>query len=189
MPLRRKEYQSRYLEPSAQSISRNFSSLSSKPYLRDRHDSAMATDVLGLLSAGLGIISFILGQTPDNSGSQTSVELTVGYVRNPDTHEMLGSPDGNFGHVYLFSPVNSQIGDKGIGGHHVDAGTSYSFKVDTTGEQPEYLEVTATNDAVCMSWMAVTYGSNVADGTYAWFGDFYQYCGLQGGEVSLLLLC
>ena len=145
----------------------------------------MAADVLGIISGGLGIISFILGQTPDsNDGPSVSVELTVGYASNPNTGEQLDSPGGKFGHVYLFSPQNEQIGDKDIGGHNVGAGVSYQFDVDTTGEQPEYLEVTATNDAVCMSWMAVTYGSDVASGTYAFFGDFFDYCGLGGLEVS-----
>nr|POE58656.1 hypothetical protein CFP56_68331 [Quercus suber] len=145
---------------------------------------AGAVNAIGLLSAGLGTISFFTSNLSPGSHHKVSVELQVGYAINPDGSKPEGGLGGKFGDVYLFNPLNEMIGHKDISGHHVEAGEPYNFKVASTGEQPEYLEVTASNDAVCLSWMAMTYGSNVNGYTYSFLGDFFQQCGVSNDVLE-----
>lgn len=143
-----------------------------------------AVDVLGAVSGVLGIIGFT-GGSASNKDSSVGIELQIGLPQNPQTKKKLKGAEGRFGNAYVFNSVNERVGSKDIINHYLDRGEAYRFNIDVDGQSVEYLEVTASQDAVCMSWMAVIGQSAVRDTTYAWFGDFYQYCGIEGAEVSV----
>ena len=87
----------------------------------------------------------------------------------------LSGAEGEISNVRTFNQNQELIGNSGSG--WIDSGAFHDWGVSQpTSQQAPFVQVHASNNAVCISYVSATW----QDGSkYTWVGDFGAYCGLE----------
>lgn len=137
-------------------------------------------DVIGVISGGMGIYSFIESLLPSAESLKTTVRVSAGKISE--------TAGGKVAEIRLYDDAGSIVGKNEGGG--VDRGSFTDISISqSTGQQATWVELRGDDDAICIPYISVTW----ADGsTYGWMGDVAKECGMdwyEGGVyVSFLLL-
>ncbi|KFY35171.1 hypothetical protein V494_06143 [Pseudogymnoascus sp. VKM F-4513 (FW-928)] len=128
-------------------------------------------DAIGLLGAGLGIISFFQNNIPGDPPAQgAKIRIKAG---NPgDDNPGL---DGNIEAAYAWEINNNYLGQSD--GSHIEVGGTADLTIDSfsPGSRADYAGISVTDNALCVSWITVTQFDSTKGG--AWTGDIGYNCG------------
>ncbi|KAK4504568.1 hypothetical protein PRZ48_005484 [Zasmidium cellare] len=131
-----------------------------------------ALNAIGLVAGALGIIGFAKNNMPtqtDPAGAH--VQVKIGLGEPGDSGNVAGGIDG----VYAYDYNNAYIGRAQGGFIDVGGVLEVTVRQDTPGIQTDFLSVSATKDAPCISWISVSQYDGSPGG--AWTGDIGKACG------------
>jgi hypothetical protein len=126
-------------------------------------------DVLGLIGDSIGIYSFLAALFA-NRGSNVAIVRVAAALNGGD----LSGADGTIQAVRLYNENQQLIGNRG--GGKIGSGGFKDFSItQPTSQQATFVEVAATNDAICVPYVTTTW----VDGShYGWTGDWGYACGI-----------
>ncbi|KAF2168674.1 hypothetical protein M409DRAFT_53309 [Zasmidium cellare ATCC 36951] len=125
-----------------------------------------ALNAIGLVAGALGLIGFGKNNMPtqtDPAGAH--VQIKVGLGEPGDSGNVGGGIDG----IYAYDYNNVYIGR--AQGDSIDIGgvLEVTVRQDTPGIQTDFLSISATKNAPCISWISVSQYDGSVGG--AWTGD------------------
>ncbi len=133
-------------------------------------------DILGTVSALLGIWEFIVGLKPNKVVLNTfTYEVTTGDG---------GSRDGNQPYIQLYDPSGIQIGEVNDP-VWIAAGALYTSSTSTYRNKiPVFMQLSGWSDDICLKDMKWSFGSSIMG---AYLGDYGGVCG-QGVSLTGFLI-
>jgi hypothetical protein len=126
-------------------------------------------DVLGLIGDSIGIYQF-LASLFAGKGSNVAVVRVAAALNGGG----LSGADGGIQAVRLYNEHQELIGNRG--GGSIGSGGFRDFAISQpNNQQAAFVQVAATNDAVCIPYITTTW----VDGFhYGWTGDWAYECGI-----------
>ena len=137
-------------------------------------------DVIGVVSGVLGIVSFFQSLFPPspstiNQAGSSNLRIAAGM-----NGKGLSEANGHIGIINLYNENQEKISynpyeDNPFGGSEseVNSGSFTDFTLDCSGQQPTYVQIFGTGDAICIAYIAQTW----PDGTQrGWSGDVGMLC-------------
>lgn len=126
-------------------------------------------EVIGIISGLLGIYSFYGSLFGGSSAYTSVVRVAAGLNGNG-----LSGADGSLSSIRLYN-YNQEI-LANVGGGSVGSGGFKDFPISQiNNQQAVYVQLYASNDAICIPAVTITW----VDGHhYGWVGDFGYQCGL-----------
>ncbi|SMQ44895.1 unnamed protein product [Zymoseptoria tritici ST99CH_3D7] len=143
-----------------------------------------ALNTLGAFGSALTIIGFGQSNIPTYEPAGTSVRIKAGRSTVDAEENDLG---GQIGAVYGYNGDNEFIGQSTNALVREADEIDFIIDQDSPAEQAVYVSVSARNDAICASWIAVEYRDASSGGGGAWTGDVGRHCGQRwawGREVA-----
>jgi hypothetical protein len=129
-------------------------------------------EVIGVVSGGIGILQFIASLFASHNPNVAIVRVSAA-LDGPN-----GAPpqqaEGTVAQVRLYNENQQIIGN--AGGGFVGNGGFSDFSIgQINNQQSTYVQIAASNDAICIPYATTTW----VDGSkFGWVGDFGQQCGL-----------
>ena len=135
---------------------------------------AVAIDVIGVVSGVLGIFQFAQDQMPshpDNPADRSflRVHLGGGAASVPNAGGILGA-------IKVYNEDQTIIG-AGSGDGPIPRGGFQDITITQSygpGQQPTYVQISGTDDGVCIAYLIQTWPDGIQRG---WLGDMGQACG------------
>ncbi|KAL1878532.1 hypothetical protein VTK73DRAFT_7873 [Phialemonium thermophilum] len=127
-------------------------------------------DVIGVISSAITIWEFFDSLFGNSSPAYTTVRVAAALNGNG-----LSGADGTVSSIRTYNENQGLIGNSGS--LYVANGGFTDFQIDQANDQQAtYIQVYASDDAICIPYISVTW---VDGGKYGWVGDWGQECGLE----------
>lgn len=145
---------------------------------------SVAIDVIGVVSGALGIFQFAQDQMPshkDNPADSSYLRVHLGGgIRT------VPNAGGSLAAIKVYNEEQTLIG-AGSGDGPIPMGSFQDITIDQSygpGQQPTYVQISGTDDAVCIAYLIQTW----PDGTQrGWLGDMGQACGATWGYSNVII--
>ena len=145
---------------------------------------AVAIDVIGVVSGVLGIFQFAQDQMPsrtDNPADTSSLRVHLGGGAGT-----VPNAGGSLGAIKVYNEDQTIIG-AGSGDGPICMGSFQDITITQgygPGQQPTYVQISGTDDGVCIAYLIQTW----PDGTQrGWLGDMGQACGATWGYSNVIV--
>ena len=145
---------------------------------------AVAIDVIGVVSGVLGIFQFAQDQMPsrtDNPADTSSLRVHLGGGAGT-----VPNAGGSLGAIKVYNEDQTIIG-AGSGDGPIPMGSFQDITITQgygPGQQPTYVQISGTDDGVCIAYLIQTW----PDGTQrGWLGDMGQACGATWGYSNVIV--
>lgn len=128
-----------------------------------------AVAVLGVVADAVGIFQFVAEKFASKDDGSHAVVRVAAALDGGSDH--LTNGGGGINSIRLYNENEEDIGD--IGKRKIGNGEFQDFKIkQSSSQQAAYAAISATNDAICVPYVTMTW----ADGAkYGWIGDWGEY--------------
>ena len=138
---------------------------------------AAAIDVIGVVSGVLGIVSFFQGVFPDPPPDTSKAGSSHLRIASGMDGGGMSEAGGHITKINLYNEYREQVG--GVDYRlpwedgNIEDGSFTDFTLDSNGQQPTYVQILGSDDAVCVAYITQTWPDGIKRG---WSGDMGMIC-------------